>query len=290
MKLTRPELAQTPVELVNGRYYKRDDLLAFDNGVSGKVRTSLYLARQARDAGKGLVYGGSVLAPALGRVASAAAYYDLPCKIVIGSDPVKAAAKHPTVQVVVEAGAELVHSSVAYNPVLQARAREIAETGEYLQVPYGVSTVPDATEDEIRAFLEVDAPQVDSIPRGVENLVVSFGSGNAASGILYGLATGSPLDVERVVLVGVGPDKSAWLLDRLARVGITQEDLPELKFLPLHPHFAVYADQMPETQDGITFHPTYEGKVVRFLDALEPDWWTARDETTCFWIVGGPLP
>ena len=34
---------------------------------------------------------------------------------------------------------------------------------------------------------------------------------------------------------------------------------------------------------------SYEGKVVRYLDAAEPEWWTRRDGSTAFWIVGGPL-
>lgn len=53
--------------------------------------------------------------------------------------------------------------------------------------------------------------------------------------------------------------------------------------------YARYADRMPATEDGITMHPTYEGKVVRYLNEQAPEWWTRRDGTTCLWIVGGPL-
>ena len=41
--------------------------------------------------------------------------------------------------------------------------------------------------------------------------------------------------------------------------------------------------------DGIVFHPTYEGKVIRYLNGMEPEWWT-RDDKTLLWVVGGPLP
>jgi uncharacterized membrane protein len=41
--------------------------------------------------------------------------------------------------------------------------------------------------------------------------------------------------------------------------------------------------------DGIVLHPTYEGKVVRYLDEHRPSWWTRRDGSTALWIVGGPI-
>jgi hypothetical protein len=284
---------RTPLEARNGRWYKREDVLRFSNGVNGKVRTTLHLALTARRAGAtGLVYGGSVHAPALGRVASAAAYAGLRCTLVIGSEPVKAV-RHENVRVAAEAGAELVHSPVAYNPALQARAAAIAEQsyGATVQVPYGVSTPPDWTPQQVRRFLDCDAPQVDHLADAhITTLVVPFGSGNGAAGILYGLATRGTGSLRRVVLVGVGPDRTAWLAERLAYVGVDLEAQPyELLHLPLHPAFARYADQMPERADGIGFHPTYEGKVIRYLNQAAPPWWTARDGSTCMWIIGGPL-
>lgn len=287
--LTAPVGAMTPLELHNGRWYKRDDLLRFSNGVNGKIRTSLYLAELAWASGaERLVYGGSVHAPALGRVASAAAYTGLQCTLVVGSDPDKAV-RHDTVRVAVEAGAELVRSKVAYNPALQKLAASLAGPTCW-QVPYGVSTPADWSPGKVTKFLERDAPQVDALAAsGADTLVLPFGSGNAASGVLYGLATRGHGSLRHIKLMGIGPDRWAWLRARLDYVGVTLPRAIEIELLPLHPHFAQYADRMPETRDGIAFHPTYEGKVVRYLDVLEPDWWTARDGRTCLWIVGGPL-
>ena len=280
----------TPVELRNGRYYKREDLLRFSNGVNGKVRTSLHLAQKAKDAGAdALVYGGSVHAPALGRVASAAAYMGMDSYLVIGSD-ISTARRHDTVRVAEEAGAEFLRAKVAYNPALQKLARETAERsgGSIVQIPYGVSHPDSWSADEVQAFLHEDSRQVDSVLQtGIETLVIPFGSANAALGILYGLSWYD--DAPEVILVGVGPDRREWLFERLRYVGVTKRQLPKITYLPLHPHFAEYKDRMPEHQDGIDFHPTYEGKVVRFLDTLKPTWWTTRDDSTCMWIVGGPL-
>lgn len=285
MNLTRPRLALTPCEEINGRWYKRDDSLAFSNGVNGKVRTSLYLAELAKAAGaQELVYGGSVHAPALGRVASAAAYSGLGCKLVIGSDADKAV-RHSTVRVAVEAGAQLVRSKVAYNPALQKMSHDIAagSDGRTWQVPYGVSTPEDWDADQVRLFLEQDADQVLNLPEQVTTLVMAFGSGNAAAGVLYGLHK-HRRELERMVLVGVGPDRMKWLKARMAAVGVTT--MPQIEHLPLHPHFAQYNDLMPETEDDIDFHPRYEGKVIRFLNVMQPAWWSDRDGTTCMWVVG----
>lgn len=283
--------ALTPVELRDGRWWKRDDLLRYSNGVNGKTRTSLHLARRAAERGcTGLVYGGAVKAPALGRVASAAAYTGLDCFIVTGTTPERAN-RHPAVQVAVEAGAQLIHSKVAYNPVLQKRCREIESDsgGSVAHVAYGVSTHPHAPREEVEAFLDVDSAQVANVVNtGARTLVMALGSGNAAAGVLYGLWKWTQGDLERVVLVGVGPDRRQWLCDRLAYVGVDLEDLPRLEYLNTYPDFARYNDLMPETEDGIDLHPTYEGKVIRYLNQVRPPWWTARDGSTCFWIVGGP--
>jgi hypothetical protein len=53
--------------------------------------------------------------------------------------------------------------------------------------------------------------------------------------------------------------------------------------------YASYSDRMPGRADGIVLHPTYEGKVVRYLDEHRPSWWTRRDGSTALWIVGGPI-
>jgi hypothetical protein len=129
-----------------------------------------------------------------------------------------------------------------------------------------------------------------NLPDEIETLILPFGSGNTACGVLYGLHDFAPASLRRVVLVGIGPDRLEWAEHRLGAVG--RELVPagvDLVHVPLHPWFATYGDRMPETWDGIVLHPTYEGKVVRFLNNAEPDYWTRRDGTTCLWIVGGPI-
>ncbi|CAH1192861.1 Amino cyclopropane -1- carboxylate deaminase [Glutamicibacter phage Montesquieu] len=296
MKTTLPLNAVTPLQLRDGIYFKRDDLQKFENGVSGKVRTSIWLSETAKELGADtLVYGGSVLAPALGRVASAAAYSGLKSQILIGSDPEKAIERHPTVRVAAEAGAELIRTPVAYNPYLQKKAREIAELsqGSVFQVPYGVSTDPVWPTKWLQDFLDCDVEQAaDVIQTGVTDLVVPFGSANAASGVFWSLDALGYGKLKTIHLMGIGPDKTEWFWARLAEAGLKREEVErhvEINLIPLHPFFAEYADRMPETYKGIDFHPIYEGKMIRYLNMVKPEFWTRQDGTTCFWIVGCDL-
>ena len=293
LTLNADPAGMTPLQLVDGRWYKRDDLLRYDNGVSGKIRAALYLGQLAKDAGaEELIYAGSVLAPALGRVASAANYLDMGCQIVVGSDPDKAV-RHETVRVCVEAGARLVRSPIAYNNGLQKRARDIVEAsgGRVAQVPYGVSTPKEWAPDQVRAFLDQDAPQVIPLIETpeIERLVFCLGSGNVTSALLYGLDKYGSGNLKELVLFGVGPDHRQWVADRLDFIGVDMDNLPQIVYRPLHPLFAEYADRMPEHVDGIDFHPLYEGKAIRYLQMTQPDWWAARDGRTAFWIIGGPI-
>jgi hypothetical protein len=205
----------------------------------------------------------------------------------------ESASRHATVRVALEAGASVSTTKVAYNPALQKRVRELVagSDGMAFAVPYGVSAPDEWNADGLREFLFQDHDQVDNLPDSTETLILPFGSGNAASGVLYGLATRDAVpNLKRVFLMGIGPDRMDWLGERLLRAGVDTRDLRfDLKTIPLHPHFAVYNDRMPETLDGIDFHETYEGKIIRFLNIMQPEWWTARDGKTAFWIVGGPL-
>ena len=178
---------------------------------------------------------------------------------------------------------------MAYNGVIHpSGATPPRELGAW-QVPYAISPPADASEEELQAFLGVGGAQVRNLPDELRTLVIPFGSGNTTAGVLYGLSRYGHNNLERVVLVGVGPDRTPWLKERLDRAGAS-EIFNQLEFdhMPLHGWFADYADLMPETVDDIVMHPTYEGKVVRFLNGTN-GFWKDRDDSVGLWIVGGPI-
>lgn len=288
----------TPWQNRGGIWYKRDDLHRHPvYGVNGsKYRAARYLIRKAHEAGNYLVVSAaSVKAPQSAIASVLAAEEGMACHVIVGGTTVeKALAKHHPMQVAERAGATFSAIPVGYNPALQKAGRDLVETmGDAWLFPYGTSTPPDATVTDIEEFLEIGHEQVLNLPDEVETLVLPFGSGNTAARVMYALAIHGAGNIKKIVLVGIGPNRYDWLMDRLNGVGVGLDTVGEFPFeiehIPLHPWFAEYGDLMPETSDGIDMHPTYEGKVVRFLNSARPEWWTRRDGTTGFWIVGGPL-
>jgi Pyridoxal-phosphate dependent enzyme len=274
----------------DGRWYKREDLCLLPAGVNGaKLRACDHLIRQGVVNGATrVVSAASVLSPQNAMAAVLARRYNLSCTVVLGGTSPSTAFQHRSPALAREYGADFDFIRVGYNPALQKRAEDIVKTDRrayWLQ--YGITTPPDVSARDMRAFHQIAADQVTNLPEGIRTLVVPFGSGNTAAGVLMGLNQHRPRSLERVVLVGIGPDRRRWLRDRFEFMGVS---LPSFRHLDLHgTGYAQYSDKMPGQADGIVLHPTYEGKVVRYLDEKAPDWWVRRDSTTCLWIVGGPL-
>lgn len=281
----------SPVELRDGIWVKREDLYTGPFGVNGsKWRTwqSVVDGRQDLE----VVVGASVHAPTMPIAAVACAVAEIPCTVIVGGTTVEKARRHRYVQIAEEAGAELRAIGVGYAPALRKAARTLAaeNVGAWVLAPPDPA---EAGEADLQAFLDPVAQQVRTLPAEVTDLVIPFGSGNTAAGILYGLSR-FPGDtaVQRVHLIGIGPDRLPWLGEILEAAGVDTLDFREtyeMETLQTHPWFAAYGDRMPGQFDGIDLHPTYEGKVVRYLDLLRPDWWTRRDGTTALWIVGGEI-
>ena len=285
--------ALTPWQLREGMWYKREDLHRNSYGVNGaKFRACRHLISTAvlTRGVDTIVTAQSVRSPQAAITATLCEEMNLDCYVVVGASKPETAVKHVSIRIAVEAGAMLDTSQrVAYNGVIQPYGEKLARELGGWQVPYAISPPANASEEALSAFLSVGGAQVRNLPVDLSTLVIPFGSGNSTAGVLYGLATHGAGNLERVVLVGVGPDRTEWLWSQLEKVGVGPNDVPLIDHQPLHGWFAEYADLMPETSDGIVMHPTYEGKVVRYLNLAKPTWWTRRDETTGFWIVGGPI-
>jgi cysteine synthase len=280
----------SPVQLRDGRWYKREDLCSLPVGVNGaKLRACDHLIRQGASQGRTAVLSAaSVLSPQNAMAAVLARRYGMRCLVVLGGTHPRTAFQHKSVAMAREQGAEFDFIRVGYNPALQKRAADLAALDpQTYWLQYGITTPPGASARELRAFHQIAADQVLNLPDGIRTLVVPFGSGNTAAGVLMGLNQHRPPGLERIILVGIGPDRRAWLRERFEHMGVS---LPRYRHLDLHgTGYAQYSDKMPGQADGIVLHPTYEGKVVRYLDEKAPDWWVRRDGTTCLWIVGGPL-
>lgn len=279
----------TPFQHRNGRWYKREDLHRGPDGINGaKLRACDHLLQgAARDGRTRIITAASVLSPQNAMAAVLAQKYGMHCTVIVGGTRPDTAFRHRSMQIARDAGASFEFISVGYNPALQAHARRLdaLDPGAYW-LRYGITPPPNAPVRELEAFHWTAGAQVENMPSSVRTLVVPFGSGNTGAGVLLGLSRLRPA-VERVVLVCIGPDRQAWLTERLDTLNTGYLDY---QTIDLHGSgYASYGDRMPGTVDEIVLHPTYEGKVVRYLDEARPDWWTRRDGSTCLWIVGGPI-
>jgi 1-aminocyclopropane-1-carboxylate deaminase/D-cysteine desulfhydrase-like pyridoxal-dependent ACC family enzyme len=282
----------TPVELHDGIWVKREDLYRNEMfGVNGaKYRACQHLIGRASLVAHTVVSASSVLSPQAAMAAVVANENAMECRIIVGGTTPEKAMRHRSIAIAVTAGATVEAIAVGYNPALQSAAQKTSQAAGHWRLPYGISTPPDATVEELRAFVSVGAPQTENLPNGVERLVLPLGSGNTACGVLYGLHDARPSKLKQVVTVGIGPERVDWVRDRLA--ALDRDMVPrgvEHLHIPLHPWWATYGDRMPETWDGIRLHGTYEGKIYRFIKTSPPLPWWRQDGTTAFWIVGGPL-
>lgn len=283
----------TPWDIRDGMWYKREDLHRNSYGVNGaKYRACRHLIETAvKERGiDTVVTAQSVRSPQAAITATLCEEMGLDCIVVVGASKPETAVKHRSIEIAMEAGAMLDTSMrVAYNGVIQPHARRLAEDLGAYQVPYAISPPVDASEEALQAFLERGGRQAQQMPEEIKTLYIPFGSGNTTAGMLYGLSRFADHVPDQVVLVGVGPDRMDWLWNTLAKAGVDRADLPEIKHISLHGWYADYADLMPETSDGIVMHPTYEGKVVRYLNEAKPLRWRLRDGSAGLWIVGGPF-
>lgn len=295
--------ALTPITAGERVLYKREDAFAplGYGGINGsKLRQLIYLVDRYRDgndgAGEGIITGASVLSPQVSMSALVARHFRLPITIVLGGTTPASSLRHENVAIAAEAGADFAYVPVGYNPALQRGVVELAKRpfhAGWYRLHYGITTPDRADPEEVEAFHAVGAPQVRNIGADVRTLVMTAGSCNSCVSVLYGLALWPPPNLERVVLIGVGPSRVQWMEDRLRAIETAiGEDV--LGRFPIERHdlhtskFAAYGDRMPWLQDGIDFHPTYEGKMMTWLDLhrAELPWWRDAAGDVLVWIVG----
>lgn len=297
----------TPVENHSGVFFKREDYFAplGYNGINGsKLRQLIYVVNRGVNNGANrLISGASVKSPQLSMSTVVAHHFGIPTELILGATKPETAIRHPNVEVSARFGAQFRIIPVAYNPALQREVKaQQAENQHAMTVEYGITLDHKKNPAaDIAAFHELGANQLRNLPE-VEELIVPAGSCNTLTSVLYGMAKYRP-KVKRLFTLGIGPDKLSWVYDRLrvigehegidilgkfARVERGKKALPytgiEWEHYSLHDNkFSAYQDEMKEQYSGITFHPTYEGKMIRWLKQNRR---LRADNSQCFWIVG----
>lgn len=220
---------QTPVEFVDGVFFKREDRFAplGYGGINGsKLRQCIWLVDEyVKNSSNpvGIISGTSVKSPQLPMGSAVAKHFNLKSTHVIGA-PRNTAGKHENVAMATWFGAKfyLNKSGVAYNPVLQKRVQQLMrsekEFQDYFYLEYGITVdhhAPWNTPERVEAFHRLGAEQVRNIPDDVETLVLPAGSCNSCTSILYGLSKYKPKNLKNVYLIGIGPNKIDFVEERL---------------------------------------------------------------------------
>ena len=304
----------TPVQSVGKLNFKRDDAFAplGYGGINGsKLRQLIWLASEYRKGGgkAGLLTAASVLSPQLPMAAAVATHFDLPSVLIIGATNPKAAIRNEMVQMAAWFGAKFDFINVAYNPALQQRCNDLyrGDFANHFLLEYGITCDHRVhPPKEVEAFHRLGSEQVKNIPDDITDLIVPAGSCNSCTSILYGLARNPKPKLKNIYLIGIGPTKMGLVDERLRLMGkLTgvdtqvfnakfKSDLPSFQNTPKAPYSLHYDDlhgrglvryhkRVPYAYKGISFHPTYEGKVMNHIVKNAPE---LLKSTTVFWIIG----
>lgn len=277
----------TPFENRAGVWFKREDYFAplgYGGPNGSKLRQLIWLVNRGLEGKTTVLSGASVKSPQLSMSSIVAKHFGLKTELVIGATTPEAAATHPNVQIAARFGARFNIVKVAYNPFLQKTVHQ-RRRPDTLIVEYGITLDHDKVPaQDIKDFHLQGARQVENLPEGVETLVMPAGSCNSLVSVMLGLHLFKP-PIKVLRTLGIGPDKVEWVKRRLRILGVAPNFL---RYEWQHTNlfdlgFCTYQMEMPETQCGIDFHPTYEGKIIRWMGKNEP---MSRDGKTVFWIVG----
>lgn len=277
----------TPWENRQGVWFKREDYFAplgYGGPNGSKMRQLIWYVNRYRAGKTHILTGASIQSPQLSMSAIVGAHYGLVSRQVVYSKP-ETVMRHENPRIAANFGAVFEYANGPYNPILQRKVEDLRKETS-LVVEYGI-TVKTAIHgaEEVQKFHEVGAHQTANLPDSVRTLVVPAGSCNSLTSVMLGLSRDSK-NLNELFTIGIGPDKRGWMRDRLMRMGVDTDKLPfKWRHFSLHDSgYSAYSDHFKgEEFDGIKFHPTYEGKMWRWLKQNNP---LDADDSVGFWIVG----
>ena len=284
----------SPVELIGGVWWKRDDLFAplGVGSVNGsKLRQLIWLVSNRTPSQKGVTSGAVKGSPQHAMVAAVAQHYGIPCVQFVGGE----SEDPPMVALAKKYGAEIRHANPGYAGNLNAQARKLSAERGWFHIETNITVEHDRNPAaHVEAFHRVGSEQCRNIPGQIENLFVPAGSCNSLTSILYGLARFRPKSLKTVHLFRImknADEHRRWTnerLDVLRKFTGEQLELP-YKFVEhqlVDSGFCTYEDMMPFIYKELEFHPRYEGKCLTFIKQNPSIFKPLMNDKTLFWIIG----
>lgn len=276
----------TPVEFIEGVFFKRDDLFApfGDSSVNGgKLRQGAYLIASAKECGYSRILTGcSLISPQAPMIAAAAQYFGMSCRVLYGGTRMELIENRHMPRLALHYGASISIAKSGRANVLLHEARKLQSCGDFI-VQYGMNS---KDPKHLAAFYESTAAQVQNLPDELDKLIVSVGSGITVSGILYGLQKYNK-KVKQVVLVGLAPNREKKIRQRLAdlslHTGVNCWN-SKFKYEDIFADGIVYEKRFENVRCGkIEFHGHYEAKTYLWFQENQK---LFENQKVCFWIIG----
>lgn len=272
-------LKLTPIqEAESGLLIKRDDLFQpFGPGRvnGGKLRQAMWML--CTDRPKGVITGASLSSPQNVIVSCVANYLKIPCICLYGGAK-ESSLQMPMPMLCKKYGAEIIVAKSGRHNVIYSMANELSQERGYQIIEYGMNA-----QDNIEAFYDANANQVQNIPDELDNLVVTCGSGITSTGIIYGL-TKYRKKVKNLILVGTAPNREKKIQERLSLLG---HPPAVFQYVDLFSQKGFSYDKREHSiirmkDYSLELHPNYEAKVNNWIvNHIDPG-----KEKTLLWVVG----
>lgn len=265
----------TPVQTIDGAYFKRDDLFRpFAGGVNGgKLRQCMMLVSGLAKRPEGLITYCSIHSPQAPITAATAKWLKMPCVILYGGTHKDTLMRLAMPRLCLFYGAKIrIAAKSGRHNVLYAKARQLEKDNGYFIVQYGINIM-----DHSSVLLEAVSRQAENLPEEIDDLFMVCGSGITATGVMIGLKKYGK-HVRKMHLVATGPNREKMIHQNLQKYGADRFfyyhslfDTPGFSY-DKREHFVLH---------GITFHPNYEAKMMKWYMQSG-----LRSGKTLFWITG----
>lgn len=221
--------------------------------------------------------GASLSSPQNVIVSCVANYLKIPCICLYGGAK-ESSLQMPMPMLCKKYGAEIIVAKSGRHNVIYSMASELSQERGYQIIEYGMNA-----QDNIEAFYEANANQVQNIPDELDNLVVTCGSGITSTGIIYGL-TKYRKKVKNLILVGTAPNREKKIQERLSLLG---HPPAVFQYVDLFSQKGFSYDKREHSiirmkDYSLELHPNYEAKVNNWIvNHIDPG-----KEKTLLWVVG----
>lgn len=252
----------TPVEYIDGYYFKRDDKYSIFGVCGGKARAAYQLIQQGVNMGfDTFVTAGSRMSPQCEIVSTICERIGVKCHLFMPSGKDTSVTNN-----INKNKSSTIHKcKVGYNTVICSNAKSFSDANGFFYIPFGM---------ECNENIEITKHQVLNIPKEVKRIVIPCGSAMSLISVIKGLGEYNRQDIS-VIGIQVGKDPSKNLHKFL---GYKDSLFEHYNYTIIKSDLDYHCPAPVTNFCGIELDPIYEAKCIPFIK---------KDDL--LWIVGKRL-